>query len=65
LNLDKLSKFGLVYTNYEISEFKWKLSEPEGMTKQRLPHFRTHPINNYQIQTLIRCQQEPADRSLI
>jgi hypothetical protein len=40
-------------------------AEPEGMTIQRLPHLGIHPINNHQIQTLGRCQQEPADRSLI
>jgi hypothetical protein len=40
-------------------------AEPEGMTIQRLPHLGFHPINNHQTQTLGRCQQEPADRSLI
>jgi hypothetical protein len=40
-------------------------AEPEGMTNQRLPHLGIHPINNHQTQTLGRCQQEPADRSLI
>jgi hypothetical protein len=40
-------------------------AESEGMTIQRLPHLGTHPINNHQIQTLGRCQQGPADRSLI
>jgi hypothetical protein len=39
--------------------------EPEGTTIQRLPHLEIHPINNHQTQTLGRCQQEPADRSLI
>jgi hypothetical protein len=34
-------------------------------TIQRLPHLGIHPINNHQTQTLGRCQQEPADRSLI
>ena len=40
-------------------------AEPEGMTIQRLPHLGFYPINNHQTQTLGRCQQEPADRSLI
>jgi hypothetical protein len=40
-------------------------AEPEGTTIQRLPHLGIHPINNHQIQTLGRCQQELADRSLI
>jgi hypothetical protein len=35
-------------------------AEPEGMT-----HLVIHPINNHKSQTLDRCQQEPADRSLI
>jgi hypothetical protein len=39
--------------------------EPEGMTIQRLPHLGIHPINNHQTQSLGRCHQEPADRSLI
>jgi hypothetical protein len=30
-----------------------------------LPHLGIHLINNHQTQTLGRCQQEPADRSLI
>jgi hypothetical protein len=40
-------------------------AEPEEMTIQRLPHLGIHPINYHQTQTLGRCQQEPADRSLI
>jgi hypothetical protein len=40
-------------------------AEPEEMTNQRLPHLGIYPINNHQTQTLGRCQQEPADRSLI
>jgi hypothetical protein len=40
-------------------------AEPEGMAIQRLPHLGIHPINNHQTQILVRCQQEPADRSLI
>jgi hypothetical protein len=40
-------------------------ADPEGMMIQRWPHLGTHPINNHQTQTLSRCQQEPADRSLI
>ena len=40
-------------------------AETEGMTIQRLPHLGIHPINNHQTQSLGRCQQEPADRTLI
>jgi hypothetical protein len=40
-------------------------AEPEGMTIQRLPYLGIHPINNHQTQSLGRCQQEPADRTLI
>ena len=40
-------------------------AETEGMTIQRLPHLEIYPINNHQTPTLARCQQEPADRSLI
>jgi hypothetical protein len=40
-------------------------AEPEGRTIQRLPQLGIHPINNHQTQTLGRCQQEPADRSLV
>ena len=40
-------------------------AEPEGMTIQRLPHLGIHPINNHQTQTLGRCQQDFADRTLI
>uniref|UniRef100_UPI002B1D0E29 hypothetical protein n=1 Tax=Natrialba sp. PRR66 TaxID=3098146 RepID=UPI002B1D0E29 len=40
-------------------------AETEGRTIQRVPHLEIHPINNHQTQTLGRCQQEPADRSLI
>jgi hypothetical protein len=40
-------------------------AETEGMTIQRLPHLGIHPTNNHQTQTLGRCQQETADRSLI
>jgi hypothetical protein len=40
-------------------------TEPEGMTIQRLPHLGISPTNNHQTQTLGRCQQELADRSLI
>jgi hypothetical protein len=47
-----------------VTETKFR-AEPEGMTIQRLPHLRIHPINNHQTQTLGRCQQGPADRSLI
>jgi hypothetical protein len=47
-----------------VTEVKFR-AETEGMTIQRLPHLGIHPINNHQIQTLGRYQQEPADRSLI
>jgi hypothetical protein len=47
-----------------VTETKFR-AEPEGMTIQRLTHLWIYPINNYQIQTLGRCQQDPADRSLI
>ena len=47
-----------------VTETKFA-AEPEGMIIQRLPHLGIHPINNHQTQTLGRCQQEPADRSLI
>jgi hypothetical protein len=40
-------------------------AEPERMTIQRLSHLVILPINNHQTQTLDRCQQEPAVRSLI
>jgi hypothetical protein len=40
-------------------------AEPEGKTIQRLPYLGIYPINNHQTQTLGRCQQKPADRSLI
>ena len=47
-----------------VTETKFR-AETEGTTIQRLPHLGIHPINNHQTQTLGRCQQEPADRSLI
>jgi hypothetical protein len=47
-----------------VTETKF-IAEPEGTTIQRLPHLGIHPINNHQTQILGRCQQEPADRSLI
>jgi hypothetical protein len=40
-------------------------AEPEVTTIQRLSHLGIHLINNHQAQSLGRCQQEPADRSLI
>jgi hypothetical protein len=40
-------------------------AKPERMTIQSLPHLGIHPINNHQTQTFGRCQQEPAERSLI
>jgi hypothetical protein len=47
-----------------VTETKFR-AETEGTTMQKLPHLGIHPINNYQTQTLGRCQQESADRSLI
>ena len=47
-----------------VTETKFS-AEPEGTTIQRLPHLGIHPINNHQTQSLGRCQQEPADRTLI
>ena len=47
-----------------VTEIKFG-AEIEGMTIQRLPHLGIHSINNHQTQTLGRCQQEPADKSLI
>jgi hypothetical protein len=40
-------------------------AEPEVTTIQRLPHLGIYPTNNHQTQTLGRCQQVLADRSLI
>jgi hypothetical protein len=48
----------------EVTETKFR-AELEGMTIQRLPHLGIHPINNHQTQTLDRCQQVPAHRTLI
>jgi hypothetical protein len=53
------------------TKFPWKelqsktkfQAEPAGMAIQRLPHLGIHPIQNYQTQKLIRCQQVPADRA--
>jgi hypothetical protein len=47
-----------------VTETKFR-AEPEGTTIQRLPHLGIHPINNHHTQSLGRCQQEPANRSLI
>ena len=47
-----------------VTETKFR-AEPEGTAMQRLPNLGIHSINNHQTQTLGRCQQEPADRSLI
>jgi hypothetical protein len=47
-----------------VAETKFR-AETEGRTIQRLPHLGIHPINNCQTQSLGRCQQEPADRTLI
>jgi hypothetical protein len=46
-----------------VTEKKFR-AEPEGMTNQRLPYLGIQPINNHQTQTLGRCPQKPADRSL-
>jgi hypothetical protein len=47
-----------------VTETKFR-AEPEGSTIQRLPHLGIYPINNHQTQSLVRCQQMPAGRSLI
>ena len=47
-----------------VTETKFR-AESEGTTIQRLLHLGIHHINNHQNQTLGRCQQELADRSLI
>jgi hypothetical protein len=47
-----------------VAETKFR-AEPEGTTIQKLLHLGIHPINDHQTQSLGRCQQEPADRSLI
>jgi hypothetical protein len=47
-----------------VTETKFR-AEHEGMTIQRMAHLEIHPINYHQIQTLGRCQKEPADRNLI
>jgi hypothetical protein len=47
-----------------VTETKFR-AKPEGTTIQRLPHLGIYPTNNHQAQTIGRCQQEPADRSLI
>ena len=47
-----------------VTETKFR-TEPEGTTIQRLPYLGIHSINNHQTQSLGRCQQKPADRSLI
>jgi hypothetical protein len=59
-----LLRMGNKITMEEVTETKFR-AKLEGMTIQRLPHLGIHPINNHQIQILGRCQQEPADRSLI
>jgi hypothetical protein len=47
-----------------VTETKFR-AETEGRTIQRLPHPGIHSIYHHQTQSLDRCQQEPADRSLI
>jgi hypothetical protein len=47
-----------------VTETKFEV-EPEGMIIQRLPLLGIHLIRNHQTQTLGRCQQKSADRSLI
>ena len=44
-----------------VTETKYG-AEIEGMTIQRLPHLRIHPINDHQNQTLLWMQQELVDR---
>jgi hypothetical protein len=40
-------------------------AETEARASQRLPHLAIHPIYSHQIQTLCKCQEVLADRSLI
>jgi hypothetical protein len=40
-------------------------AETEGMTIQRLPHLRIHPINTTKPRHYCGCQQDFADKSLI
>jgi hypothetical protein len=47
-----------------VTETKFRAAT-EGTTIQRLPHLGIYPIKNHQTQTLGRCQQVCADRSLI
>jgi hypothetical protein len=47
-----------------VTETKFR-AETERRTIQRLPHPEIHPINNHQTQTLGRCQQDFADRTMI
>jgi hypothetical protein len=35
-------------------------AESEGITIQRLPHLEIHPINNHQIQTVLRMPTRPS-----
>jgi hypothetical protein len=53
---NKIPMEGVTETKYE--------AETEGVTIQRLPHLRIHPIENHQTQTLLwmptrACWQEP------
>jgi hypothetical protein len=47
-----------------VTETKFR-TELEEMSIQSPPHLGFQPINKHQIQSLGRCHQEPADRSLI
>jgi hypothetical protein len=64
VNTSFLLRMGTKIPMEGVTETKFS-AEPEGTTIQRLPHLGIYPINNHQTQTLGRCQQEPADRSLI
>jgi hypothetical protein len=64
VNTSFLLRMGNKIPMERVTETKFR-AEPEGMTIQRLPHLGIYPINNYQTQTLGRCQQEPAEEILI
>jgi hypothetical protein len=59
-----LLRMGIKMLTERVTETKCG-AEPEGKTIPRLPYLGIHPIKNHQTQSLARCQQELADRSLI
>jgi hypothetical protein len=52
VNTSFLLRLGNKIPMEEVTEIKLR-AEPEGKTIQRLPLLGIHPINNYQIQTLL------------